>query len=93
MSSQGGRVENHHFHTRPAENGAGVFKYPIVPLRAASSDGHMMRLDKEYIWASITASGKGQTGGDWGTTHLIPNQVNVSNLISGTDGHTPLSSS
>lgn len=29
--------------------GAGVFKYPIVPLRATSSDGHMMGLDKELI--------------------------------------------
>lgn len=46
--------------------GAGVFKYPIVPLRAASSDGHHMGLDKELISAPITASGKGQIGGEVG---------------------------
>lgn len=45
---------HHHFHTYTHtytqwEGGAGVFKYPIVPLRAASSDGHMMGLDKELI--------------------------------------------
>lgn len=46
--------------------GAGVFKYPIVPLRAESSDGHQMRLDKELIWAAIIASRKGQIGGEVG---------------------------
>lgn len=56
-----------------------------------------MGLDKELIWAEITVSRKGLNGGEGGreepTTHLVPNHVNVSNLISGTDGHTQLSSS
>lgn len=61
------------------------FTSPTVPLRASSSDGHQMGLDKELIWASITASGKGQIDSEGGedptttTTTLVSNQVNVSN--------------
>lgn len=38
-----------HIHIQHTVGGAGVFKYPIVPLRAAFSDGHQMGLDKELI--------------------------------------------
>lgn len=75
----------------PNGGGAGVFTSPTVPLRASSSDGHQMGLDKELIWASITASGKGQIDSEGGgedptttTTTLVSNQVNVSNSISHT---------
>lgn len=84
-----------HTHTHTL-GGAGAFKYPIVPLWAASSDVHQMGLGKELIWAASRRGKLAVRGGvDWGnsTTHLVPNQVNVPNSISGTNGHTQLSSS
>lgn len=73
--------------------GAGVLMSPTVPLRAASSDGHQMGLDVELIWAAITASGEGANWWRWedATATIVHNQVNVSNCISCTDGHTQLS--